>query len=110
MSTYTPDGWIILKIGGPEPFYKVFGSWRGGFTSGDSWRMNSGIVSVEETGENYIFRGHSGSEYHCGKKGYGRLGLHNSAIIMSYAKRSSGMLEVIQEMPDIMSMNWSIND
>ena len=50
---YTPDGWMIVKITGTNPHYRVFGSWRGGYLSGDSWRMNSGIISVKEDGENY---------------------------------------------------------
>ncbi|MFT5756902.1 MAG: hypothetical protein ACI9LM_001627 [Alteromonadaceae bacterium] len=32
MSTYNPDGWVILKfISEEECFYKIFGTWRGDF-------------------------------------------------------------------------------
>ena len=69
--TETPERWVILKINGPEPYFRVFAGWRGGYTSGDSWRMNSGIVGVEEDEEYYYFEGHSGSWYKCHKNGYG---------------------------------------
>ena len=67
----TPERWVILKINGPEPYFRVFAGWRGGYTSGDSWRMNSGIVGVEEDEDYYYFIGHSGSCYKCHKNGYG---------------------------------------
>ena len=53
---YTPDGWMIVKITGTNPHYRVFGSWRGGYLSGDSWRMNSGIISVKEDGEKLLVK------------------------------------------------------
>jgi len=69
--TEKPERWVVLKINGPETYFRVFGGWRGGYTSGDSWRMNSGIVGVEEDDEYYYFEGHSGSCYKCNKNGYG---------------------------------------
>ena len=69
--TETPENWVVLKINGPEPYFRVFGGWRGGYTSGDSWRMNSGIVGIEEDEDYYYFEGHSGSCYQCHKNGYG---------------------------------------
>ena len=69
--TETPERWVILKINGPETYFRVFAGWRGGYTSGDSWRINSGIVGVEEDEDYYYFIGHSGSCYKCHKNGYG---------------------------------------
>ena len=69
--TETPERWVILKIEGNETYYRVFGGWSGGYTSGDSWRMNSGIVGIEEDEDYYYFEGHSGSWYKCNKNGYG---------------------------------------
>lgn len=69
--TETPERWVVLKINGPEPYFRVFAGWRGGYTSGDSWRMNSGIVGIEEDEDYYYFEGHSGSWYKCNKNGYG---------------------------------------
>jgi hypothetical protein len=64
----TPDSWRIIRITTPEEtIYKVFGCWLGGFATGDSWRLNSGIVKVESD-ENYFYlHGISGSVYKCHK-------------------------------------------
>jgi len=79
MSEYTPDNWVVIKFtqqvksgntgyGRTERvFYKVLGGWSGGYLDGDSWRLNSGIVDVEETTDSYIFIGGSGSRYICNK-------------------------------------------
>ncbi len=48
---YTPDSWVVLKVKagkGTFPFYKVLAGWSGGYLSGDSWRINSGITRVED--------------------------------------------------------------
>lgn len=66
---HSPDTWVILKITniGSETFYKVLGGWSGGYTQGDSWRMNSGITSIEEDDDYWYFKGYSGSVYRCAK-------------------------------------------
>lgn len=69
--TETPENWVVLKINGPETYFKVFAGWKGGYTTGDSWRMNSGIVGIEEDEDYYYFEGQSGSWYKCHKNGYG---------------------------------------
>jgi hypothetical protein len=56
----------------------VFGSWYGGYTSGDSWKCNSGITKVRLVGDCYEFHGVSGSKYICrvndeGTSGYGTM-------------------------------------
>jgi len=90
MSDYYPDRWILLKTGDE---FKIFGSWCGGYTTGDSWRMNSGIKSVSVDIQNridaeqdiwsdyfspddtlrgvYKVYGYSGSVYHCPFASYG---------------------------------------
>jgi hypothetical protein len=105
---YTPENWMLVKITGTDPHYRVFGSWRGGYAQGDSWRLNSGITSVEEDGDYYVFKGHSGSEYICHKKGYGRLGFYNEGVLANYCDKSGGKMEAMVEMPDIMNMDWII--
>lgn len=66
MSYYTPSGWSFLKIkvyGQDNTIVKVFGSWSGGYLSGDSWRVNSGVTKIEESDREYIVSGYSGSQY-----------------------------------------------
>jgi hypothetical protein len=65
---YTPNVWCLVKHHGET---KVLGSWRGGYLDGDSWRLNSGIVSVEDDGDAWVFHGNSGSAYRCRKGAYG---------------------------------------
>lgn len=76
---YRPDNWAVVKItqqvkGGntgygrtEKVYYKVLGGWSGGYLGSDSWRLNSGIVDVEETVDSFIFIGNSGSRYICDK-------------------------------------------
>lgn len=78
MSEYQPDRWVVIHIKPTEEctrkaeeHYRVFGMWYGGYAHGDSWRMNSGIVRVEEDELFYYFHGETGSVYTCRKSGYG---------------------------------------
>lgn len=103
---YTPDGWAILKINGPDVFYKVFAVWRGGYLSSDTWRMNSGIVSVTEDEDHFYFKGESGSVYECHKSSYGELGSYGAGVIDNYVEKSDGLIEPFYDMPDIMSIRW----
>jgi hypothetical protein len=69
---YTPDRWVVFTLKNSEKtLYKVLGGWSGGYLDGDYWRVNSGIKSVEEDGDFYLFHGYSGSIYKCHKKRYG---------------------------------------
>jgi len=70
MSYDKPDKWVIIKLSGKDktsPLYKVFATWYGGYLGSDRWKLNSGIVSVEDSETSYIFNGYSGSKYICGK-------------------------------------------
>ncbi len=104
----TPDQWILLKIGGKDPHYKVFASWRGGYLSGDSWRMNSGIVSVTEDGDYYLFRGASGSIYCCHKDAYGISSPYSFAVAKGYCDKSKGIIKIMRKKPNIMKIDWII--
>lgn len=69
---YVPDKWVVIEIKNEEEvFYKILGGWSGGYLDGDSWRLNSGVVEVEKKGENYHFKGDSGSVYICNENSYG---------------------------------------
>ncbi len=70
MSGNKPDKWVVVKLldkNNTSPLYKVFGTWYGGYTGSDSWKLNSGIRSIEDTETSYIFHGYSGSKYICSK-------------------------------------------
>lgn len=105
MNVYIPDRWMLIKITGTDPHYRVFGSWFGGYLGSDSWRMNSGINDVIEEEDFYIFKGYSGSEYRCYKQAYGAHS-YGYGIADDYAKNSGGKMEVLSDMPDVMNLNW----
>jgi len=100
---YAPDKWLLIEIGGTDPHYRVFGSWSGGYLYGDSWRLNSGITSVEEVGDYYYFHGHTGSVYKCHKEAYGAT-VYGYSVVQDYVKEN---LFVIMDKPDnIMEINY----
>lgn len=66
---HSPDNWVIFKgqSSKGETIYKILAGWSGGYIHGDSWRINSGIVEIEEDEDFYYFKGYSNSVYRCWK-------------------------------------------
>lgn len=79
---YNPDKWIILSLfpNSDKNFFKVLGTWSGGYLNGDSWRINSGITHIKATEHHYDISGESGSIYRCHKDMYGTTALGASII------------------------------
>ena len=103
---YRPDSWVVLKVKegkGTFPFYKVLAGWSGGYLSGDSWRMNSGITGVEKQSYLYGFYGSSGSVYWCHQGGY-RLTM-SIAGVYNQLKENEKFKGQIQLMPE--DTDWS---
>jgi hypothetical protein len=97
---YTPDKYVIVKVTGVEdkPFYKVFGTWVGGYLTGDSWRLNSGVEAVEEDGEDLLFIGSSGSVYRVHKDSVGTTA-YTAGVLSSMteeAKRQGYEAEAVE--------------
>lgn len=72
MTKYTPDAWILMNTG---EAVKVLAGWKGGYLYGDEWRLSSGVVEVKECDGYWKFINHSGSEYDCGKRREGMMGI-----------------------------------
>ena len=74
MAAYTPDRWLLVKLspvdGSPE-HHRIFASWSGGYTTGDSWKLSSGNLPAFDTGQTWLVPQASGSEYILGKTSYG---------------------------------------
>lgn len=83
-----------------ETFFRVLGSWYGGFAGSDSWRMSSVIQGVEDAGTHYIVRNHSGSIYICGKNNEGMSMLAES-IYSGYVKDASESEDLSIELSSI---------
>lgn len=109
-SYYNPDKWMLIKITGKDPHYRVFGSWYGGFAGADSWRMNSGISSMIEEDDHYLFIGSSGSTYACHKDMYGASS-YGMSVARQYEEKGEGRFQILDEVDatDVINANdWII--
>lgn len=101
MSAYTPDRWVIVKVTpANEPsHYRVLAGWYGGYTSGDSWKLNSGIVGWDDTGDHYDVRGSSGSVYRCHKASSGLSGYMASVLdnLQRQIETTGGSISVVDD-------------
>jgi hypothetical protein len=92
-----PEKWVILKIG---DYYKVFGTWAGGYLDGDRWKLNSGIKEVEQDKDFYYFIGYSGSCYKCYKKAYGTATSYGRGVLYNIIDESKGCIVLMDDCDD----------
>jgi len=102
-----PDNWVIIFLNGNDPHYRVLAGWSGGYAQGDSWRLNSGIVRVEDAGDRWEFYGASGSCYSCGKNSYG-LRMNNGYVWDKLQDTHGDKVSLMDEETDWMNMDWII--
>lgn len=105
--TYYPDKWMLVKVtDGNDVFYKVFASFFGGFTSGHSWKLNSGITKVEVTEDHFHFHGSSGSIYTCHKNCYGAHS-YGQAVLNGWEREHPDNIQSVTEADAIaLASNW----
>lgn len=97
----TPDNWVILKIDdNNNTYYKVFGTWVGGYLGSDRWKLNSGIDKVEQDDDYYYFIGFSGSCYKCHKKSYGTITSFGAGILNDIVDKGNGKVIVLDDKQD----------
>ena len=97
---HTPDSWVVLKITTEtEVIYKVLAGWSGGYLTGDSWRLNSGITLAFVREDSVDFYGNSGSLYVCQKGTYG-LRMGTSGIYNDIVSRFGDKIEMMPEDTD----------
>jgi len=79
---YIPDAWVVITIKDKdkEPIYKILSGWYGGYTTGDSWRLSSGIIKYTEFENYYKIINLSGSVYDCFKRRYGLISITASIL------------------------------
>ena len=107
MSDYTPDRWVVVKIG-DENLYKVFACWFGGYTGSDSWKLNSGITKATLEGNCYSFEGSSGSVYECNKDNYG-TNMYGSSVLnkmIDSAGKNDVTIEILPEDTNWLEINY----
>jgi len=102
---YNPDNWVVVKSP-TDGHMRVLAGWSGGYTQGDSWRMNSGITECEETEDTFEFYGSSGSVYSCNKSSY-CLRVNNSHI---WSQLEELGWELMDEDNDWVNMDYGLGD
>jgi hypothetical protein len=105
--TYIPDNWVVIKYKGDDPHYRILAGWSGGYTDSDTWRMNSGIVRVDETEDAFLFYGSSGSCYDCRKTAY-CLRKNNAYVWAQLQERHGDKVELMPEDTDWLAVDWII--
>lgn len=95
-NTYVPDNWVIIKVTGDDPHYKVLAGWSGGYTQGTSWRMNSGITDHNLEGDHWYFYGSSGSVYKCHVDSYG-LKMNNVYVWNALKERHGDIVSLLDD-------------
>lgn len=100
LTVYTPDSWVVIRLDGPEidPLHKVLAGWHGGFTTGDSWRINSGIKEIRDVGDAYEFVGFSDSVYRC-FKGAERLSMYTASILATLQQEAEDTGYTVVQVP-----------
>ena len=110
MSEYTPDRWCVIRIPGErEIVYKVFASWSGSYTGGDSWKLNSGITQAVLVEGVWEFEGTSGSVYRCRQGSYG-ANAYGAGVLDDMIRRThegTGIdIEILDENTDWASLDY----
>ncbi len=82
MNEYVPDVWARIRITNADgkQHDRILAGWTGSFTSGASWKINSGITKVTRSGNFWIVEGFTGSIYRCYVESEG-LNLYTSSVL-----------------------------
>ncbi len=104
MSTYTPDNWVVLAITEPSGslLHKIFATWRGGYTTGDYWKLNSGNTKVIKLEDGpmcwnvYNVHGYSGSIYELHKDGYG-YSSYSFGVLQNILEKGGDIVKLLSE-------------
>lgn len=91
MDMNNPDLWVVVEISGsqvPKTYHRVLAGWHGGFLTGDSWRISSGVVAITSDDDFWLIHNHSGSIYRCHKNAE-RMNMLMSDVLNSYIKTNN---------------------
>ena len=107
MKEYNADNWVVLKFSGEDPHYRVLVGWSGGYITGNSWRLSSGITKVEEDESFFYFYGSGGSRYRCYREAY-MLRMNTAPAWAKLQELHGDKVEMMPEDTDWMIMDWII--
>ena len=96
-STYTPDYWKVIKVTNnetKESHHRVICSWSGSYMWGSSWKISSGIETMEDRGDTYESKQTSGSVYILRKTREGISGIMEG-ILSQYNELPEQTIEVV---------------
>lgn len=99
-----PDNWVVIKVCSDTPHYRLVCGWKGGYVHGDSWRINSGIVSCTKQDKHFLFEGESGSLYSCHEDGYKMTSIMYWPI--ESFRTNNIPVEILDEDTDWEKMQW----
>lgn len=111
MSVYNPDRWKMVKITNNKgnSHYRVFAIWYGSYTSGESWKLNSGVTKAifNEKNNSYEFHGSSGSVYVCHRNGYGTSG-YGMGVLKNLKENSTDLvIEELEETENFLELPYN---
>ena len=91
MNPNMPDYYQFIRITSPHDtssITKLFCVWGGGYTRGDSWKINSGVSKVERTEHGWDVYGYSGSCYTVFAEGEGNMNAYGSGVLQSIISKA----------------------
>lgn len=111
MTTYTPEGWIVLKVdeGKKGIWYRIFGTWRGSYLEGDRWRLSSGSKEspYEDESGVLVWEQASGSVYELEKTDVGGTTFYTQGVvkeIMERLENSDVKVELVNALDDLLNL------
>lgn len=112
MNNYKPDYFTVVefKTVDKPTTYKVFATWIGGFTRGDSWRLSTEVARVEAKGQLLYFYGRSGSCYEVHKDTWGTTiwsGAILDGIVEKFNLSGVTTAEVLDRNTDWLSLEYT---
>lgn len=99
-----PDNWVVIKVCSEAPHYRLVCSWYGGYIHGNSWRVNSSIVSCTKKDRHFLFEGKSGSLYACHQDSYKMTSIMSCPF--EAFRTNNIQVEILDENTDWENMQW----
>lgn len=106
MNPNMPDYYQFIRITSQHDtssITKLFCVWVGGYTQGDSWKMNSGVSKIEKAEHGWNVYGHSGSCYTVFAEGGGNMNAYGSNVLQGIVSKT-GALEFNVELVSLESV------